>query len=174
VELLIEPVAPPIHLFVFGGSHDAVPVLNLAKALGWTVSICEPHAQLSSRERFRSADHHRVGPLPQAITALQACARPAAIVMSHHYERDLAALDALLRSSCPYVGLLGAHKRGERLRHDLAQRGVRADDRLHAPVGLPIGAESPQEIALAIVAEVQAKLADRAAANPPLRLATPA
>ncbi|HEY6882056.1 MAG TPA: XdhC family protein [Polyangiales bacterium] len=173
-ELLVERIGPPIHLFIFGGAHDAVPLLQFAKDLGWTVSVCEPHAAWSSRERFRAADHHRVGPLPQAIAALQACARPAAVVMAHHYERDLAALGALLGSRCPYIGLLGARKRAARLLDDLAARGIHADGRVHAPVGLAIAAESPQEIALAIAAEVQAELGARALATPRDCLAKPA
>ncbi|MET0283107.1 MAG: XdhC family protein [Polyangiales bacterium] len=158
VALLVEHIAPPLHLFVFGGAHDALPVVTLAKATGWSVTVCEPHAQLSSRERFRSADRHLIGPLTQAIDALAQCARPAAVVMAHHYERDLLALEALLRTRVPYVGLLGARKRAERLREDLSERGISQQtmQRLHSPIGLPIGAESPQEIALAIVAQVQA------------------
>jgi len=175
VQMLVEHVAPPIHLFVFGGAHDAVPLVTFGRALGWSVSVCEPHAQLSSRERFRTADQHRIGPLTEAIAALQACARPAAVVMNHHYERDLAAVEALLKTSCPYVGLLGARTRSARIRSDLTDRGVQVDERLHAPVGLPIGAESPQEIALAIVAEIQSELCDRArTSNHAVRLVTTA
>lgn len=160
VDLLVELVVPPTHLFVFGGAHDALPVVTLAKAIGWSVTVCEPHAQLTTRERFRTADRHMIGPLSQAVAALERCVRPAAVIMGHHYERDLAALDALLRSRAPYVGLLGARKRAARLLEDVAAGGVQIDEairrRLHAPVGLAIGAESPQEIALSIIAEIQA------------------
>lgn len=158
VDVLVEVVVPPLHVFIFGGSHDAVPVVALAKAVGWSVTVCEPHAQLSHRERFGLADRHLLGPLADAIEALERCARPAAVIMAHHYERDLAALEALLRSGAPYIGLLGARKRAARLLADV--QGVVLDEatrgRLHAPVGLSIGAESPQEIALSIVAELQA------------------
>jgi xanthine dehydrogenase accessory factor len=163
VDVLVELIAPPLHLFVFGGAHDALPVVTLAKAVGWSVTVCEPHAQLSSRERFRNADQHLIGPPARAMAALQRCARPAAVVMAHHYDRDLAALEALLRARVPYVGVLGARNRASRLLEDLAERGLELDAdtraRLHTPVGLAIGAESPQEIALSIVAQIQAQLA---------------
>jgi xanthine dehydrogenase accessory factor len=166
VDVLVELVVPPTHLFLFGGAHDALPLLGLAKAIGWSVTVCEPHAQLVARERFRAADQHLVGPLENAIAALERCARPAAVVMAHHYERDLAALEALVRSCAPYIGLLGARSRAARLLADVESRGFALDERtrqrLHAPVGLAIGAESPQEIALSIVAEVQAQLASAA------------
>lgn len=164
VDVLVELVVPPTHLFIFGGAHDAVPLLSLAKAIGWSVTVCEPHAQLTTRERFRVADQHLVGPLEQAIAALDGCARPAAVVMAHHYERDLAALNALVRSRAPYIGVLGARTRAARLLTDVESGGFALDERtkqrLHAPVGLAIGAESPQEIALSIVAEIQAHAAE--------------
>lgn len=163
VDVLVELVVPPTHLFIFGGAHDAVPLLSLAKAIGWSVTVCEPHAQLTTRERFRAADHHLVGPLDEAIAALDRCVRPAAVVMAHHYDRDLAALQALIRSRAPYIGLLGARTRAARLLTDVENGGFKLDERakqrLHAPVGLAIGAESPQEIALSIVAEIQAHTA---------------
>ncbi|MEY4511799.1 MAG: hypothetical protein RLZZ450_3921 [Pseudomonadota bacterium] len=83
--------------------------------------------------------------------------------MAHHDERDLAALHALVRSRAPYIGVLGARTRATRLLADVESGGYRLDERtkqrLHAPVGLAIGAESPQEIALSIVAEIQAHTA---------------
>ena len=166
IDILVELVVPPTHLFIFGSAHDAVPLLSLAKAIGWSVTVCEPHAQLATRERFRAADRHLVGPLEEAIAALERCVRPAAVVMAHHYERDLAALSALLRSTAPYIGLLGARRRASRLLADVTRGGLVLDEqtqrRLHWPVGLAIGAESPQEIALSIVAEIQAHSAGTA------------
>ncbi|MDB4989160.1 MAG: xdhC [Myxococcaceae bacterium] len=159
-ELLLELIVPPIHLFLFGGAHDALPVLTLAKAVGWSVTVCQRHAQLSTRERFRAADAHLSGPVEEAVGLLQRCARPAAVIMAHHYERDLEALIAVVPSKAHYVGLLGSRVRSARLLADLSARGITLDQRtrarIHAPVGLAIGAESPQEIALSIIAEVQA------------------
>ncbi|MDB4975687.1 MAG: hypothetical protein JWN48_4028 [Myxococcaceae bacterium] len=159
-DVLVEVVVPPTHLFVFGSAHDAVPVLTLAKAVGFSVTVCEPHAQLGTRERFRAADQHLTGPLTHAIAALERCARPAAVIMAHHYERDLEALAALVPTKAAYIGLLGSRIRSARLLSDLTARGIALSEstraRIHAPVGLAIGAESPQEIALSIVAELQA------------------
>ena len=160
IDVLVEQIVPPPHIFLFGSSPDAVPVVELARAVGFTVSVCDDRAQVSTRERFRAAHRHLIAPLAECVAALERCPRPAAIAMAHHYERDLAALDLLVRSRAPYIGMLGSRARSARLLEDLAVRGHRLDEalrqRVHAPVGLPIGSESPREIALAIVAEVQA------------------
>lgn len=159
VTVLIEHVVPPPHLFLFGSAPDAVPVMQCAQSLGWTVSVCDERAQLTTRERFRAADHLRLVKTEESIAALERCARPAAVAMAHQYERDLANLSLLLRSRVPYIGILGSRLRSERLLTDLRARGVVDEaslrDRVHAPVGLPLFGESPREIALSIVAEVQ-------------------
>lgn len=163
LEILVEHIVPPPHLFLFGTAPDAVPVVQLARMVGFTVTVCEERAQLTTRERFREADRHLVAPLADCVAAATRCARPAAVTMAHHYERDLAALDLLVRTEVPYLGVLGSRARSARLLDDLAARGHTIDAalrrRIHAPVGLAIGAESPREIALAMVAEVQSVLA---------------
>jgi xanthine dehydrogenase accessory factor len=104
-----------------------------------------------------------VGPPEQLVASLERCASSAALVMSHHYEHDRAALRALLRSATPYIGMLGPQRRTARMLDELARDGValtaEALARIHAPVGLDLGANGPHEIALSIVAEVQAVLA---------------
>lgn len=167
VELLVESIVPPPHVFLFGSAPDALPVVQLAQSVGFTVSVCDDRAQVSTRERFREADFHRIGPLEESVAALARVARPAAVTMAHNYDRDLKVLELLVRSRVPYIGLLGARSRSARLLEDLAARGHVLDEatraRLHAPVGLAIGAESPREIALSIVAEIQAFFSARPA-----------
>lgn len=159
VDVLVEQMLPPIHLFLFGSAPDAVPVVQLAQSIGWTVSVCDERAQLTTRERFRSADHLRIVPTSESIAALERCARPAAVAMAHHYERDLATLGQLIRARVPYIGVLGSRLRSERLLADLEARDgiteAELGQRIHAPVGLALNAESPREIALSIIAEVQ-------------------
>jgi xanthine/CO dehydrogenase XdhC/CoxF family maturation factor len=165
-DILVDVVVPPVHLFLFGSAHDAVPLVALGKAVGWSVTVYEPHTQPSTRERFRAADQHVSGSIDRAVDMLERCARPAAVVMSHDYQRDLMALEALLRSSASYIGLLGSRDRCTRLLSqcgDGSRSSAHGLPRVHAPVGLAIGAESPSEIALAIVAQVQAVQAERAA-----------
>ncbi|MET0285873.1 MAG: XdhC/CoxI family protein [Polyangiales bacterium] len=157
--VLIETVQPPVHLFVFGTSHDAVPLVAHAKNLGWTVSVWDASPSSAARERFPQADHYLTSSVQDAVARASRAVRPAAVVMGHHFARDRAALVELLRSRTRYVGVLGARNRTAQLLDAVSDAGVELDDatraRLHAPIGLQIGSETPSEIALSIVAEIQ-------------------
>jgi len=166
-DVLLEYLPPPVPLVVFGGGADAVPLVRLAKALGWHVTVVDPRARAASRDRFPEADAViRCGP-GEVLDLVPLASDSIAVVMTHNYHRDLRLLEVLLPSSVRYLGLLGPKARAERLLHDLTLSGYVASPeqlrRLHAPAGLDLGADGPDEIALAIVAEVKATLARRAA-----------
>ena len=148
IEVLIEKIDPPQRLIIFGGGWDAVPLLNAAKSLGWHVTIVDPRASVLTNPQLAIADARATeyGDLP--LTR-----RSAAVVMHHDYNADLAAVRQLLSSDAGYVGVLGPRARTERLLHDA---GAVPHCALHAPVGLDLGAETPQEIALSIIAEIVA------------------
>lgn len=155
LEVLHEVLAPPIALTVCGAGTDAVPLVRLAVGLGWRVTVSDHRPDYARPDRFAGA---AVVLLDRDVPAVehrasQAC--DAAVVMSHNYERDLLQLRALLVSGVPYIGVLGPRRRTERMLADIGVSDAEAA-RVHAPVGLDIGAETPDEIALAIVAEVQA------------------
>jgi xanthine dehydrogenase accessory factor len=163
VEALVEPILPPPHLFVWGSGHDVVPVVAVAKALQWRVSVFARHGRYATIERFAAADRVAAREPGALRSEVDASALPAAVVMSHRYEEDREALRALLGSRAMYIGMLGPRRRTERILEELRRRGPKLNasalKRLHAPAGLHIGAESPHEIALSIVAEAQATLA---------------
>jgi xanthine/CO dehydrogenase XdhC/CoxF family maturation factor len=134
-ESMIEIFRPPRAVIIFGGS-DAEPVAQLARTVGWRVEVTKPRAPFDPR------------------------GFDAAVVMTHNFERDTAILRQLLSSPIPYIGLLGPKPRGDEL---LAEIGAPRDARLHSPIGLDLGAETPEEIALSIVAELQAVFERRSA-----------
>jgi xanthine/CO dehydrogenase XdhC/CoxF family maturation factor len=160
VEALCELILPPPHLFVFGSAHDALPVVTLAKQLDWSVSVWDGQPRVSARERLRGADRYLSGSIADAVAELERCAQPLAVVMGHHYEQDRDVLGALLRTAVNYIGVLGPRQRTDRMLAECAAQGAPLTPaslaRVHAPVGLKLGAETPAEIALAIVAEAQA------------------
>jgi xanthine dehydrogenase accessory factor len=160
VEVLVECIVPPPHLFVFGSGHDVLPLVTLAKNLGWSVSVYDAFPRMPARERLRGADHYLTGGLEDAVARLQRCVRSAAVVMGHHLAQDRASLAALLSSSAGYIGVLGPRARTQQMLADCRAAGVTVDQaalaRVYAPVGLQLGAQTPAEIALAIVAEAQA------------------
>jgi xanthine/CO dehydrogenase XdhC/CoxF family maturation factor len=157
-DALIEPIVPPPHLFVLGAGPDAIPLVSLAGMLGWTTTVWDPFARFETHVRFAAADHRRTGPVAALREALDAAVRPVAIVMSHDFEQDRDALAMVLPSKARYVGAIGPRHRTQRLLRELAV-GAIAGDRLHAPAGLSIGADGPAEVALSVVAEIQAVLA---------------
>ena len=162
LEALVECILPPPHLFVFGSGHDVSPLVTLVRNLGWSASVWDALPRTATRERLRAADHYLTGSLEDAVARLDRCVRPAAVIMGHHLEQDRASLAALLPSRARYVGVLGPRPRSEQMLADCRAAGVRANDaalaRVYAPVGLQLGAQTPAEIALAIVAEAQATL----------------
>lgn len=160
-----QEIAPPVALVVFGAGDDAQPLVRLAKELGWTVTVADPRPALVTAARFPLADTLLAGPADELVARAAPDARTLAVVMTHHYVHDLPLLGALLRVPLAYLGLLGPKKRAERILADLTASGqvISSTQRahLHAPVGLDLGAESPEEVALAILAEMQAVLGRR-------------
>src|SRR5262249_31958366 len=157
-DVFVEPIAPPPRLFVLGAGHDALPVVTMARAIGWDVVVCAPHARHSVRERFSSADDLVTTPLEDVGRRIDASALPLAVVMSHAYDHDVRSLAMLLRSKAGFIGVHGPRARTQTMLHEIA-RGAVDDARVHAPAGLAIGAETPEEIALSIVAEAKVWLA---------------
>lgn len=159
VSLLLQPVFPPLRLVIAGGGLDGVPLRGLARSLGWQVTtLCEP-------DEPAAADPGAVRwSAEQLPSSLRADGRTAAVVMTHHYGRDFAWLRAFLPLGLRYLGLVGSRKRKEQLAGALLDLGadLSATAAIHGPAGADIGAESPEEIALSIVAEIQAIFAGRA------------
>ena len=164
-EIFIEVIKPPTSILIFGAGNDAPPLCEFAKQLGWRVSVIDHRPAFAAKERFPDVDqiiHSRPADLPDEFFADE---ESVAVVMSHNSEVDREALKRLLASSCSYIGVLGPKQRTANLLEQLAADGVEVNksmlSRLHAPVGLDIGATTPEGIALSIVAEIQAVLAER-------------
>lgn len=158
-------VPPPTALAIFGAGDDAQPLARLARELGWHVTIADPRAAFATAARFPTADSLLVAPAADLVDRLAPDAATLAVVMTHHYVHDVPLLRALLLRPLAYLGLLGPKKRAEKILSDLAHAGfvpsAEQRARLHAPVGLDLGANSPEQVALAILAEMQAVLHGR-------------
>lgn len=134
----VQEIQPPIQLLIFGDGPDSAPLRSFAEILGWRVVEVEQASGLPER-----ADQ-----------------RTAAVVKSHNYGQDFAALRHLLQLDLRYVGLLGPRKRRDQLVNALLDADLSIDAELFAPAGFDLGAETPEEIALAIVSEIQAVFAE--------------
>jgi xanthine dehydrogenase accessory factor len=160
IEVFIEVIQPPTPLIIFGAGRDAIPVVQFAKALGWQVTVVDGRANEATRDRFLMADNVILTRREIINKQIELDKDTVAVVMTHNYFDDLEILKMLLPSSVKYIGILGAKHRTQeilgKIHHSQEQL-----DKLYFPVGLDIGAETPQEIALAIITEIQAVLSNR-------------
>lgn len=162
-----QTVLPPVSLIVFGAGDDAQPLVRFATQLGWQVTVVDVRPAMATPARFPEADLTVVA-RPEEVPARVAIGSDSlAVVMTHHYLHDLPLLRVLLPCPLAYLGLLGPRKRAEKILSDLAAEGLPVTpamrSRLHAPVGLDLGAEGPGEVALAILAEMKTVLSGREA-----------
>jgi xanthine dehydrogenase accessory factor len=149
VTALVETISPTPHVFIAGTNHDALPLASLVRSMGWRATVCDTDARHAAR--FENA---LIGSPADIRAAVDAAGDAHVVIMTHSFDRDRELLRALAPSRARYLGVLGPARRTERIKLELGDAiGGRA---LFAPVGLDLGAETPQEIALSIVAEIQA------------------
>lgn len=158
-ELFVDVSTPPAELVIFGAGHDARPLSRLAVDLGYTVRVVDVRAAFATPEHFPGAQIELVAPEDFA-EQLPLTERSHVVVMNHHLERDQWSLAHALAGPAPFVGLLGPRSRFEQLQGGLRDAGQPLTPaqavRVRTPVGLRLGAESPEEIALSILGELMA------------------
>ena len=157
----VQRLAPPPHLLICGAAPDAAAVVSTARALGWRVSVVDHRPAYVTAARFAGAELHIANPKNlRAKIDLTRC--HAAVVMSHHLPSDEVYLRELAEAGVPaYVGLLGPKARRSRLALQLGPANESLSGRIRGPVGLDIGATTPEGIALAIIGQIHAWLAGR-------------
>ena len=164
-EVFMELIQPSVSIIIFGGGFDARPVSNLAKSLGWDVRVTDECVAHIAPVFFPTADklslcHRDFIDRDFEITPFTAC-----VLMSHNYEYDRDVLKKLLKTDTPYIGILGPRKRFEKMQNEFAAEGITMSyqdiHRVHSPIGLDIGAETPDEIAISIISEIQGKFSNR-------------
>ena len=160
-EIYVEHLLSPQRLFVLGAGDDARPVVSMAALLGWDVIVADSRVQLAKRERFPEAVRVVA---TSSIVELGLRTQDAAVIMTHSYEQDRTLLTGLLSGSevPAYIGLLGASHRSSLLVSEAAAiLGITVAEccqRVWAPVGLDLGGDGAEAIAIAVIAEVQASI----------------
>lgn len=161
-DVLVEVVEPPHPMVIFGGGFDVAPVVARAAGLGWHVTVVADRPAESLRRRFPLAHAVVSAKARDAADAVPLSARTLAVLMTHSLPQDRELLPRLLPRTLRYLGVLGPRARTERLLAEMSPAPTPAQlDKLHAPMGLDVGAEGAEEIALSIMAELQAVVADR-------------
>jgi xanthine dehydrogenase accessory factor len=159
VRCFVEVLEPPLRLVICGAGHDAIPMARAASIVGWNATVVDDRPGFLNHDRFPEA--HAFVHVEEPSDVAKAAAidgRTFVVVMTHNFLRDKEYLRSLLTTDATYIAMLGPAARTERLLMELADEGVPITDRirehLHGPAGLDLGAEGPEEIAQAIVAEI--------------------
>jgi xanthine dehydrogenase accessory factor len=155
----VEEMRSPQRLFLLGAGDDAKPLVTIAEMMGWGVTVADGRAHLARAERFAGAERV-LGLGPDGIARLGICSDDAVVLMTHSYEQDRTLLASLLPLAPRYLGLLGARHRSSLLLSEAAAMSglsvAACCERIWAPVGLDLGGDGPEAIALAVMAEAQA------------------
>jgi xanthine dehydrogenase accessory factor len=158
--LLYEPILPPLRLVICGAGHDAIPLVRQAAELGWRVTVADVRRALLAHDRFPGATDFVDADPDAAAGVIGPDDRTAVVLMSHNYLRDIAYLRSFVGAQLAYFGVMGPRGRTEQMLGEIGEPA--AIERLQAPAGLDIGAEGPEEVARAIVAEILAVTNGRA------------
>jgi xanthine/CO dehydrogenase XdhC/CoxF family maturation factor len=165
ITAFIEFLQPPVSLVVIGAGNDAIPMMQIADTIGWDVRVVDGRNTHAKPERFASACQVLVSKPEKVLEQIPIDDQTVFVMMTHNYNYDLAMLKALLHKDVPYIGMLGPKKKLDRMLDELRDGGMTITDdvleKVFGPTGLEIGAETAEEIALSIIAEIKAVLCNK-------------
>ncbi|WP_296262474.1 MULTISPECIES: XdhC family protein [unclassified Pseudomonas] len=158
IEVLLEYIPAPRRLVVFGAGHDALPLVSMARLQGWHITLIDARPHFARAQRFPDADRVLTAPLEPLPELAAMVADAAVVVMTHSLTQDRHWLGQVLQCSPAYIGQLGPRTRTERLLDEMPTQDhdAAALSRLHYPVGLDLGGDTPDSVALSILSEINA------------------
>lgn len=159
LSVFFEVIKPATRILLFGAGNDTIPVAKIAEILGFELILIDGRKNLATQARFPSAKQIIQGPAEEVIDQIETDLNSVALLMTHNFEYEVIVLEKLLTCMIPYIGILGPKRKTEKLIQRLESKGIQvANDNIFAPIGLEIGAETSEEIALSILAEIKAVL----------------
>ena len=165
ITAFIEYLQPPVSLVIVGAGNDAIPMMQIAGILGWNITVTDGRNTHAKPERFTAACSVVVTKPESALEQIAVDEYTVFVLMTHNYNYDKAMLRALLTTNARYVGLLGPKKKLQMMLDELQNEGVEITGEkmkmIYGPVGLEIGAETAEEIAVSVIAEIQAVLSGK-------------
>lgn len=165
VTAFIEFLQPAVSLVVIGAGNDAIPMMQIADTIGWDVRVVDGRSTHAKPERFAGACQVLVSKPEKVLEQIPIDQQTVFVMMTHNYNYDLAMLKALLLRKVTYIGMLGPKKKLDRMLNELRDDGIELTEEqlntIYGPVGLEIGAETAEEIALSIIAEIKAVLSGK-------------
>ncbi|HVZ97062.1 MAG TPA: XdhC/CoxI family protein [Chitinophagaceae bacterium] len=163
--VLFQFIPPAIQLLIMGAGNDAQPLTEMASILGWNIIVADGRQAHAAIQRFPKANKVSITSPADILTAAEIDDQTAMVIMTHNYNYDIAALQQIIKTNCRYIGLLGPKKKLHKMLNELKENDIAINDdiekRIYSPVGLDIGAETPEEIALSVIAEIKAVFSQR-------------
>ncbi len=160
VKIFIEPILSASTLYVFGGGHIALPLVQFAKALDLSVVVVDDRQEFANKDRFPLAEEVKLGEFSQVIKTIEFHENDCVVIITHGHEHDEEVLEACLtKVKLPsYIGMIGSREKIAITHSHLKNKGIAEQllGKVHAPIGLSIGSQTPAEIALSIAAEIVA------------------
>ena len=160
-EVYVEPILPVSSIFIFGGGHIALPLAQFAKALEFTVVVIDDREEFATRDRFPTADEVKAGDFSAIIRSIEFHSDDCVVIITHGHQHDEVVLKECLskKNRAGYIGMIGSKAKVTTVFSNLKQQGVPEEllANVNAPIGLDIGAKTPAEIALSIMAEIVAQ-----------------
>lgn len=161
-DALVQNIEPAISLVIIGAGNDAIPLMQMASIIGWDVKVVDGRQTHAKQDRFINACQVLISKPEKVLEQVTIDHRTCFVLMTHNYQYDLQMIKALLPIDLPYIGLLGPKKKYNRIIEDLQKEGIHPSEKelakIYGPTGLAIGAETSEEIASSIIAEIQAVL----------------
>jgi len=159
LEIFVEPVLPPAELYVFGAGHVAESLYKVARIAGFDITVVDDRAAYANRERFPEAQEVVAEDFEKAMERLAPSESSYIVIVTRGHRDDMRVLRWAVQSPARYIGMIGSKRKTITIFKELQKEGLAPElfDRVHAPVGLDIGAVTPEEIAVAITAELIAK-----------------
>lgn len=155
-EIFIEPILPQLTLYIFGAGHVGQSLAKIGKIIGFRIVVIDDREEFANKERFPDADEILVADFNKVKEKLKFSKRSCFIIATHGHKNDLEALRSFIESDLLYIGMIGSKRKVKEIFESLKRDGIskRLLERVHAPIGLSIGAETPAEIAISIMAEI--------------------
>jgi xanthine dehydrogenase accessory factor len=165
ITAFVEYLKPPVSLVIIGAGNDVIPLVQIAGIMGWTTTVINGRPYYSKQEKFLSSCQVLTIKPENLLNQIAIDEYTAFVLMTHNYNYDLAMLRVLIQQDLPYIGMLGPKKKLMRMLDELHGKGIAFTQqqlsKIHSPIGLDIGAETPEEIALSITAEIKAIISKR-------------
>jgi len=163
--VLYQFIPPTTQLVIVGAGNDAQPLVEMAFLLGWNTIVADGRSSYATTQRFPKATRICLTKPADILSSVRIDGQTAVVLMTHNYNYDLAALEQLIRTNCRYIGALGPQKKLQKMFNDLIEKGILINDEMmrciYGPVGLDIGAETSEEIALSVLSEIKAVFSQR-------------